>query len=123
LYFTEYSKKDREKFAHPRIFREFRYVHLTGTKRKVQTMAGKFKRDTQREALIAQTARITGYTKRYVKYVLEGQRRNEMVMSVYMTLLEASNSILKEVKRLIPFWEPRMSSKAIHRTSKPNQPK
>ena len=86
-------------------------------------MAGKFKRDTQREALIAQTARITGYTKRYVKYVLEGQRRNEMVMSVYMTLLEASNSILKEVKRLIPFWEPRMSSKAIHRTSKPNQPK
>lgn len=86
-------------------------------------MAGKFKRDAQREALIAQTAQITGYTKRYVKYVLDGDRRNEVIMSVYMTLLESSNSVLKEVERLIPFWELSDRSKSIHRTSNPNQPK
>lgn len=63
----------------------------------------KGKRDTFRAALIQQTAEKTGFSKRYVRYVLENDRRNENVMSVYMTLLEGTNHLIREVERIVPF--------------------
>lgn len=66
-------------------------------------MIVKGKRDITRAALIHETAEKTGYSKRYVRYVLESQRENETVTAVYMTLLEGHNTLLQAVNELVPF--------------------
>lgn len=60
-------------------------------------------RNTQRAALVEQTAKICGCSKRYVRYVLAGDRENETVFSTYMMLSEESNKLLNAVKELVPF--------------------
>jgi len=69
------------------------------------------KRDATRAALIHQTAEILGCSERYVRYVLEEQRECETVRSVYMTLLEGQNTLIQQVKQLVPF---------LHETTRKN---
>jgi precorrin-6B methylase 2 len=66
-------------------------------------MEKKDKRDTYRAALVLRTAEITGFSERYVRYVIGGGRENETVMATYMELLEGSNELVKRVRELVPF--------------------
>jgi len=72
------------------------------------------KRDTCRAALIRLTAEKTGYSERYVRYVLLNDRNNETVKDVYMTLLEGQNTLLKEVEALVPFTPLQPQNKMPH---------
>ena len=62
---------------------------------------------TKREAEVAtrveRTADITGVSKRYVRLVLNGERRNDQVLSIYMQLQEGETLLLQAVKELVPF--------------------
>lgn len=58
---------------------------------------------TEKAALIAKTAEMTGVSKRYVRYVLAGERENETVFSTYMTLLEEFSKLPDAVRALVPF--------------------
>lgn len=60
-------------------------------------------RSTERAAIVAKTAEIMGVSKRYVRYVLAGERENEAVFSTYMTLLEEFNKLPDAVRQLVPF--------------------
>ena len=76
-----------------------------------------YNRDIKRAALIQQTADITGVSIRSVRRVLESQQTNENVMAVYMTLLEGTNSLLAEVKRVVPFFDEPIRSKVSNRST------
>lgn len=58
---------------------------------------------TERGALVQKTALITGFSKRYVRYVLAGDYNNEYVFATYMTLLEEWNKLPDAVRKLVPF--------------------
>lgn len=53
--------------------------------------------------MVKETALTCGVNERYVRYVINGERENETVMSTYMALAEGSNKLLDEVKKLVPF--------------------
>ena len=61
------------------------------------------KRDIIRAARITKTADLVGVSKRAVQLVLNGDRNNETVMTVFMELQEGENKLLQEVKKLVPF--------------------
>ncbi len=61
------------------------------------------KRDTHRAARIKKTAALTGYSERYVRMVLDGDRQSEGVMAVFMAIKDGEDQLLTEVKKLIPF--------------------
>ncbi len=65
------------------------------------------KRDTIKAATVLKTAELTGFSARYVRYVLEGKRINEGVATVYMELMEGENKLMEAVKQLVPFSGPR----------------
>lgn len=64
-------------------------------------------RDIKSAARVARTAAIVGVSKRTVNYVLNGERENEKVMDVFMTLVEnertLDNELTQAVRNLIPF--------------------
>ncbi|MNT76275.1 hypothetical protein D3C72_2152630 [compost metagenome] len=70
-------------------------------------MTNEYKRDTERAAIVAQVARITGYKKDYVRRVINGKRHNEQVIALYMEILESKNvtenNLIKAVQQLLPF--------------------
>jgi hypothetical protein len=53
--------------------------------------------------LVATTAEITKVSERYVRYVLDMERTNEVVEDVYMFLAEGKNKLVEEAKKLVPF--------------------
>lgn len=61
------------------------------------------KRNTEQAAIVQKTAKLMGVSKRYVRMVVNGERKNEGVMTCYMEILERDNALLNAVKELIPF--------------------
>lgn len=61
------------------------------------------KREAFKASLAQKTARIARVSTRYVRMVINGDRENQQVMSVYMQLLEGENKLLAQVKELVPF--------------------
>lgn len=63
--------------------------------------------DTERAAIVKKTARIVGVSTRQVRRVMSGENENLIVERVFMEFVEAEaeleNTLLKEVKNLIPF--------------------
>lgn len=55
-------------------------------------------RDAETAALVKKTARISGYTRRQVYMVINGDRKNEYVLGVYMALLEGGKELEATVK-------------------------
>jgi hypothetical protein len=64
---------------------------------------GNNKKNTSRADLVATTAEITKVSERYVRYVLDMERTNEVVEDVYMFLAEGKNKLVEEAKKLVPF--------------------
>jgi hypothetical protein len=60
-------------------------------------------RDSEVATRVKRTADITGVSERYVYRVLNGERRSEKVLGIYMQLQEGENLLLQAVKELIPF--------------------
>lgn len=60
-------------------------------------------RDTINAARVIKTAECVGVSERYVNYVINGERNNDMVLSVFMEIQEGENKLLEEVKKLVPF--------------------
>ena len=61
------------------------------------------KRDAWKASLAIKTAQITHVSPRYVRMVINGDRENQDVMNVNMTLMEGENKLLKTVRELVPF--------------------
>jgi len=61
------------------------------------------KRDVIRAATVKDTAEVTGVSPRFVNMVMNGERDNEVVVSVFMELQEGRNLLLQSVKKLVPF--------------------
>ena len=59
------------------------------------------KRESWRASLVRKTAEMTGFSERYVRYVIDGERDNQLVMSTYMTLWEGENALLETVKNTL----------------------
>jgi hypothetical protein len=64
------------------------------------------RRNTQNAGRIARTAKIAGVSERMVRYVLAGDRDNETVMEIYMSLYENERQIdtalAQQVAKLVP---------------------
>lgn len=60
-------------------------------------------RDIQKAARVQKVAEITGYSKRQVQRVINGDQENEMIMRTYMEIAEGENLLLQQVKLLVPF--------------------
>lgn len=56
-----------------------------------------------RAATVKDTAEVTGVSPRFVNMVMNGERDNEVVVSVFMELQEGRNLLLQSVKKLVPF--------------------
>lgn len=52
---------------------------------------------------VKRTADITGLKTDTVYKIIRGVRENEEVITTYMELLERDNTLLNEVKKLVPF--------------------
>jgi hypothetical protein len=63
--------------------------------------------DPHFNARVKKVAGIVGVSERHVRYIIEGKRKNEVVFTCYMTLLEneteTEKALLKEVIRIKPF--------------------
>lgn len=64
---------------------------------------GNKKKNTWKADLVATTAEITKVSERHVRYVLDMERNNESVETVYMFLAEGKNKLVEEAKKLVPF--------------------
>ena len=60
------------------------------------------KRNIVRAATIKKTADLLGVSTRYVRMVLDGDRESDQVMEVFMEISERENTLLQEVKNLLP---------------------
>lgn len=61
------------------------------------------KRDAVVASRVNKTAKITGVSNRYVRMVINGEYRNEDVLSTYMFIQEGENKLLREARLLVPF--------------------
>ena len=61
------------------------------------------RRNTQKSAMIQQTAQVTGKSERHVRRVVNGMAENKEVELVYQELHEGTNKLLEAVKTLVPF--------------------
>jgi hypothetical protein len=63
-------------------------------------------RNTQKASRIVRTAQIAGVSERMVRYVLAGERTNETIMEIYMSLYESEREIdtalAQHVAKLVP---------------------
>jgi hypothetical protein len=76
------------------------------------------KRNAALAARVNKTADITGVSKDFVRKVINGERENETVFSVYMSLYEGENELVKEVKKLVPMISTRrMKGEPVRRTA------
>lgn len=75
----------------------------TEQKEVPKDMEKNIKRDAIGAATVIKTAEITGVSERYVRYVLDGKRKNEAVFTVYMELVDGQNKLVQAVKQLVPF--------------------
>jgi hypothetical protein len=66
-------------------------------------MEKKGNRDTVRAAKIKLTSEIVRVSDRQVQRVLNAERVNEKVVSVYMYLDEGMDKLVKEAQRICPF--------------------
>lgn len=57
---------------------------------------------TRRRDTAAIVAQIHGVSKRYVHYVINGERENEKIMETYMEILEQDNKLLEAVRKAVP---------------------
>lgn len=71
--------------------------------KQVPKMRPKRSKDARNAHLVAETARLTGVSKRQVYRVLSGHRTNDEVLATYGTLSEGTNALLKKVELLVPF--------------------
>lgn len=66
-----------------------------------------YKRDIQRAAIVGKVANIHGVSKRFVRMVINDERKSEEVLNTYMALQEkiseTENALLKAVKAAVPF--------------------
>lgn len=69
-------------------------------------------RDSETAARVKRTAKLVGVSKRMVYMVIQGDRKNEEVMTVYMRLKEmdayaddltAKTSLIKHIEAAVPF--------------------
>lgn len=74
-------------------------VPLNGTKNAGQKMQVNKDSDTKRNDLATITAAITGYSDRYVRMVIKGDRNNEIVFDTYMNVREARDSMINYTTR------------------------
>ncbi|RXK57692.1 hypothetical protein ESA94_19390 [Lacibacter luteus] len=68
-----------------------------------KTVSTPIKRDSEIATRVKKIAELTGFSRRYVYMVINSDRHNEDVMSLYMQLQEKENALLLEVKKLVPF--------------------
>jgi hypothetical protein len=68
----------------------------------LKTIIKRPKRDVERAARIKKTAYLTGFSERYVRMVMDGDRESENVLNVFMAISEGENELLNQVKKLIP---------------------
>lgn len=61
------------------------------------------KKDSQNSFIVKKVAELHGVTPRYVNYILEGKRKNDEIFMTYMDIYEGTNTLVEEVKKLIPF--------------------
>lgn len=66
-------------------------------------MRKKTKRDARRVATIKETAEIAKVSTRSVERVLNAEQKNDQVLSIFMTISEEHNKLLRSVKQLVPF--------------------
>lgn len=64
-------------------------------------MEKKIKRESWQASLVRKTADLTGFSERYVRMVINGERDNQLVMNTYMTLWEGENTLLETVKNTL----------------------
>ena len=74
----------------------------------LESMGKRNKIDPIMVARAKKTAQLTGYSYRYVRYVLDCDRNSDKVMQVYMTLQEEEEEVFKrlmtqQVNKLVPF--------------------
>ena len=62
------------------------------------------KRDAKRAAIIKDTADLVGVSPRLVNMVLNTERENETVVSVFMGLSEKYDEVLEEFRNDMPNW-------------------
>jgi hypothetical protein len=60
-------------------------------------------KDIVRAGIVRNTARITKVSPRHVRRVMSGDSVNENVEVVFMHLLEGTNKLVEEAKKLVPF--------------------
>jgi|KBSSwiS6_1023812.scaffolds.fasta_scaffold112780_2 hypothetical protein len=59
-------------------------------------------KDSENAVRVARTAAILELSERYVRMVLAGERKSDLVMAVYMELAEGETQLVKQVKQLVP---------------------
>lgn len=60
-------------------------------------------RNPQITFIVKNVAEMTGFTPDYIYKIIAGERKNNEVLGLCMDLLEGSNVLVEEVKKLIPF--------------------
>lgn len=60
-------------------------------------------RDSEVATRVKRTAELAGVSERYVYLVINGFRRSQKILGIYMQLQEGENLLLQAVKELIPF--------------------
>lgn len=60
-------------------------------------------KDSAKSYIVKKVAEMHGVTPRYVYYILAGKKENDKIFATYMDMLEGTNTLVEEVKKLIPF--------------------
>ncbi|MNS11901.1 hypothetical protein D3C72_434530 [compost metagenome] len=89
-------------------FRDYLCCRLKVHKNKgTKVMEKRNKRDAEVAARVHKTMRITGVKKSMVYAVMAGDRKNDLVLSTYMSLQEneiyIENKLTQNIRNLIPF--------------------
>lgn len=70
---------------------------------KAKYMIKTIAHDPRRTWAVLETARLYKVSTRYVYMVINGDRVNDDIFASYMDILQGSNKLLEEVKKLVPF--------------------
>jgi hypothetical protein len=77
----------------------------------LKSMGKRNKIDAIMVARAKKTAELTGYSYRYIRYVIECERNSDKVMQVYMTLQEEEEEVFKrlmtqQINKMVPIPRP-----------------
>ena len=61
------------------------------------------KRDAANASAVIDTARICGVSKRYVRFILTGERQNDEVFLTYCLISKGYSKLLNAVEKAVPF--------------------